>query len=101
MEEVILTLCLSAVLDLCSVHPLSLAVKHSVLAPCPAHGCKASVGQALSLIPMCLLLLTHSLVVFILGSVKWGPCSVLSCSYGGVGAHSLSDLGEVLSQSAL
>lgn len=47
MEEVILTLCLFAVLDLCSVHPLSLAVKYSVLAPSPADGCKASVGQAL------------------------------------------------------
>lgn len=62
---VILTLCLFAVLDLCSVYPLFLAVKYSVLAPSPADGCKANVGQALSLILMCLLLLTHSLVVFL------------------------------------
>lgn len=44
MEEVILALCLFAVLDLCSVHPLSLAVKYPVLAPSPADGCKASCG---------------------------------------------------------
>lgn len=44
MEEVILALCLFAVLDLCSLHPLSLAVKYPVLAPSPADGCKASCG---------------------------------------------------------
>lgn len=32
IEEVILTLCLFAVVDLCSMHSLSLAVKYSVLA---------------------------------------------------------------------
>lgn len=44
MKEVILALCLFAVLDLCSVHPLSLAVKYPVLALSPADECKASHG---------------------------------------------------------
>lgn len=44
MEEVILALCLFAVLNLCCVHPLSLALKHPVLAPSPADGLKASGG---------------------------------------------------------
>ena len=44
MEEVILALCLLAVLDLCSVYPLCLALKYPVLGPSPADGRKASGG---------------------------------------------------------
>lgn len=44
MKEIILALCLFAVLDLCSVHPLSLAPKYPGLASSTADGCEASGG---------------------------------------------------------
>lgn len=73
MEEVILTLCLFAVLDLCSVHPLSLAVKYSVLAPSPADGCKASCGAG-TFIDSNVFAFSYSQfgAFYILGSVKVG-----------------------------
>lgn len=74
MEEVILTLCLFAVLDLCSLHSLSLAVKYSVLAPSPADGCKASCGAS-TFTDSNVFFFAYSQfgVFYILESVKVGP----------------------------
>lgn len=65
MEEVILALCLFAVLDLCSVHPLSLALKYPVLAPSPADGRKASGGTGSFTDSSVFALFAHNLMVFI------------------------------------
>lgn len=74
MEEVILALCLFAVLDLCSVHPLFLALKYPVLAPSPADGRKASGGTGGFTDSSVFAFLYSQFVGFYaLGSVKLGP----------------------------
>lgn len=65
MEGVILALCLFAALDLCSVHSLSLPLKYPFLAPSQQMDVKPAVGQAVSLVLVCLLFFTHSLMLFV------------------------------------